>query len=169
MPHGCPWALADLFAIYQRTGRLEEGIGYFERFVREHPEQRDAPQYLAELRGAGRRLEWDALSGCDRPATKAPRASPINLPRGHLPSLPRFEVGRTGAQRLREARLEARTAVVPPDLDERSGEGTVEPLGDPAVTRGDTRGQRVAGRSWRVCSWPPARSLSARVLPRKAR
>ena len=49
--HGCPWALADLFAVYQQTGRFAEGIGYFERFVREHPEQRDAPGYLAELRG----------------------------------------------------------------------------------------------------------------------
>jgi 4-amino-4-deoxy-L-arabinose transferase-like glycosyltransferase len=48
--HGCPWALADLFAIYQRTGRFDEGVRYFERFVRAHPEQRDAPQYLADLR-----------------------------------------------------------------------------------------------------------------------
>jgi len=48
--HGCPWALADLFAVYQRTGRFEEGSRYFERFVREHPEQRDAPQYLTDLR-----------------------------------------------------------------------------------------------------------------------
>jgi 4-amino-4-deoxy-L-arabinose transferase-like glycosyltransferase len=48
--HGCPWALADLFAIYQRTARFEDGIRYFERFVRDHPEQRDAPQYLADLR-----------------------------------------------------------------------------------------------------------------------
>lgn len=48
--YGCPWALADLFAVYQRTGRFEEGTLYFERFVREHPEQRDAPQYLADLR-----------------------------------------------------------------------------------------------------------------------
>jgi 4-amino-4-deoxy-L-arabinose transferase-like glycosyltransferase len=48
--HGCPWALADLFAIYRRTGRVAEGVRYFERFVREHPEQRDAPEYLAQLR-----------------------------------------------------------------------------------------------------------------------
>jgi 4-amino-4-deoxy-L-arabinose transferase-like glycosyltransferase len=48
--HGCPWALADLFAIYQRTGRFEEGVRYFERFARVHPEQRDVPQYLADLR-----------------------------------------------------------------------------------------------------------------------
>ncbi len=50
--HGCPWALADLFAIYQRTDRQREGIRYFERFVREHPEQRDAPGYLAQLHAA---------------------------------------------------------------------------------------------------------------------
>lgn len=50
--HGCPWALADLFAIYQRTARIPEGIRYFERFIREHPGQRDAPEYLAQLRAA---------------------------------------------------------------------------------------------------------------------
>ncbi len=48
--HGCPWALEDLFAVYRRTGRTAEGITYFEAFVRAHPEQRDAPGYLAQLR-----------------------------------------------------------------------------------------------------------------------
>ena len=48
--HGCPWALKDLFALYRDTGRTAEGSRYFERFVREHPAQRDAPEYLAELR-----------------------------------------------------------------------------------------------------------------------
>jgi len=50
--HGCPWALADLFAIYREGGRRADGVRYFERFVREHPEQRDAPGYLATLRAA---------------------------------------------------------------------------------------------------------------------
>lgn len=48
--HGCPWALADLFAIYEKTGRFEEGVVYFARFTRDHPEQADVPGYLAELR-----------------------------------------------------------------------------------------------------------------------
>jgi tetratricopeptide (TPR) repeat protein len=50
--HGCPWALKDLVAIYRATGRTEEGIRYLETFIRAHPEQRDAPEYLAELRAA---------------------------------------------------------------------------------------------------------------------
>lgn len=50
--HGCPWALADLFEIYRATGRTAEGVRYFERFVRTYPAQRDAPEYLATLRGA---------------------------------------------------------------------------------------------------------------------
>jgi hypothetical protein len=49
-PHGCPWALKDLFAAYVTTGRFMEGEAYFARFVRDHPEQPDAPRYLAELR-----------------------------------------------------------------------------------------------------------------------
>ncbi|MCC6847408.1 MAG: hypothetical protein IT294_02815 [Deltaproteobacteria bacterium] len=47
---GCPWALRDLFDAYVATGRYAEGEAYFARFVRERPEQRDAPEYLAELR-----------------------------------------------------------------------------------------------------------------------
>ncbi|MEO6026441.1 MAG: glycosyltransferase family 39 protein [Candidatus Binatia bacterium] len=50
--HGCPWALADLFALYRDHGRRAEGVRYFERFVREHPEQGDASEYLATLRNA---------------------------------------------------------------------------------------------------------------------
>ncbi|MCC6764616.1 MAG: glycosyltransferase family 39 protein [Deltaproteobacteria bacterium] len=49
-PHGCPWALKDLYEAYAETGRAAQGEAYFARFVREHPEQRDAPQYLADLR-----------------------------------------------------------------------------------------------------------------------
>jgi predicted Zn-dependent protease len=49
-PHGCPWALKDLFEAYVKTGRETEGEAYFTRFVREYPEQRDAPEYLADLR-----------------------------------------------------------------------------------------------------------------------
>jgi 4-amino-4-deoxy-L-arabinose transferase-like glycosyltransferase len=50
--HGCPWALADLFALYRSTGRTAEGIRYFEEFVRRYPAQRDAPEYLVQLRAA---------------------------------------------------------------------------------------------------------------------
>lgn len=50
--HGCPWALKDLFEIYRTTGRNAEGIRYLEGFVRDHPQQRDAPEYLATLRAA---------------------------------------------------------------------------------------------------------------------
>ncbi len=48
--HGCPWALADLFEIYRRSGRVADGVAYFEAFIARHPEQRDAPEYLAKLR-----------------------------------------------------------------------------------------------------------------------
>lgn len=48
--HGCPWALKDLFEIYRTTGRTAEGIRYLEEFIRGHPQQRDAPEYLAALR-----------------------------------------------------------------------------------------------------------------------
>jgi hypothetical protein len=48
-PHGCPWALKDLFETYRRSGRFVEGAAYFRAFVREHPEQLDAPEYLARL------------------------------------------------------------------------------------------------------------------------
>jgi 4-amino-4-deoxy-L-arabinose transferase-like glycosyltransferase len=51
-PPGCPWALSDLFQIYRTSGRAAAGVVWFERFVRTHPEQRDAPAYLAELRAA---------------------------------------------------------------------------------------------------------------------
>ncbi len=50
--HGCPWALKDLVELYRTSGRVEEGIEYLERFVRRYPAQRDAPEYLAELRAA---------------------------------------------------------------------------------------------------------------------
>lgn len=50
--HGCPWALKDLFEIYRTTGRTEEGIRYLEGFIRDHPQQRDAPEYLAALRAS---------------------------------------------------------------------------------------------------------------------
>jgi hypothetical protein len=50
--YGCPLALADLFEAYRRSGRAAAGVRYFETFVRDHPEQRDAPGYLAELRAA---------------------------------------------------------------------------------------------------------------------
>lgn len=52
--HGCPFALADLFEVYRRSGRAAEGVRYFETFVRDYPRQRDAPAYLSELRAAGR-------------------------------------------------------------------------------------------------------------------
>ena len=48
--HGCPWALKDLFEIYRTTGRAAEGVRYLENFIRDHPRQRDAPEYLATLR-----------------------------------------------------------------------------------------------------------------------
>lgn len=48
--HGCPWALKDLFEIYRTTGRTAEGVRYLEGFIRDHPQQRDAPEYLAALR-----------------------------------------------------------------------------------------------------------------------
>jgi hypothetical protein len=48
-PHGCPWALKDLFEAYRRSGRFAEGEAYFRTFVRNHPEQLDAPEYLARL------------------------------------------------------------------------------------------------------------------------
>lgn len=48
--HGCPWALKDLVAIYRASGRIEEGRRYLEDFIRRHPRQRDAPEYLAEMR-----------------------------------------------------------------------------------------------------------------------
>jgi 4-amino-4-deoxy-L-arabinose transferase-like glycosyltransferase len=51
-PPGCPWSLRDLFEVYRTTGRAAAGVRWFERFVRVHPEQRDAPEYLAELRAA---------------------------------------------------------------------------------------------------------------------
>jgi tetratricopeptide (TPR) repeat protein len=50
--HGCPWALKDLFEIYRTSGRTAEGIRYLEGFIRDHPQQRDAPEYLAALRAA---------------------------------------------------------------------------------------------------------------------
>lgn len=49
-PPGCPWSLADLFETYRGTGRARAGIAWFEAFVRTHPQQRDAPGYLARLR-----------------------------------------------------------------------------------------------------------------------
>jgi hypothetical protein len=51
-PHGCPWALKDLFELYLRTGRVAEGEAYFREFVTTHPMQQDAPDYLARLRTA---------------------------------------------------------------------------------------------------------------------
>ncbi len=48
-PHGCPWALKDLFEAYLRSGRFTEGEAYFRTFVRDHPQQLDAPEYLARL------------------------------------------------------------------------------------------------------------------------
>ena len=53
-PHGCPFALADLAALYRETGRYAEGEAYLRDFIRRHPEQRDAPGHLAELRAAAR-------------------------------------------------------------------------------------------------------------------
>lgn len=50
--HGCPWALKDLFEIYRTTGRTADGIRYLEGFIRDHPQQRDAPEYLAALRAS---------------------------------------------------------------------------------------------------------------------
>lgn len=50
--HGCPWALKDLFEIYRTTGRTAAGVRYLEGFIRDHPRQRDAPEYLATLRAA---------------------------------------------------------------------------------------------------------------------
>jgi len=49
-PPGCPWSLQDLFEAYRTSGRATAGVVWFEAFVRTHPEQRDAPGYLAELR-----------------------------------------------------------------------------------------------------------------------
>jgi 4-amino-4-deoxy-L-arabinose transferase-like glycosyltransferase len=51
-PHGCPWALSDLFELYLRTGRAAEGEAYFRDFIAGHPQQRDAPGYLEKLRAA---------------------------------------------------------------------------------------------------------------------
>jgi 4-amino-4-deoxy-L-arabinose transferase-like glycosyltransferase len=51
-PPGCPWALHDLFEAYRTSGRATAGAAWFERFVRAHPQQQDAPGYLAELRAA---------------------------------------------------------------------------------------------------------------------
>jgi 4-amino-4-deoxy-L-arabinose transferase-like glycosyltransferase len=51
-PPGCPWALRDLFEAYRTSGRAPAGVAWFERFVRTHPQQQDAPGYLAELRAA---------------------------------------------------------------------------------------------------------------------
>jgi hypothetical protein len=51
-PPGCPWSLQDLFETYRRSGRAKAGVAWFESFVQTHPEQRDAPAYLAELRAA---------------------------------------------------------------------------------------------------------------------
>jgi hypothetical protein len=51
-PPGCPWALNDLFQTYRASGRAADGVAWFERFVPAHPQQQDAPGYLAELRAA---------------------------------------------------------------------------------------------------------------------
>jgi 4-amino-4-deoxy-L-arabinose transferase-like glycosyltransferase len=51
-PMGCPWSLQDLFELYRASGRASDGAVWFERFVRTHPQQPDAPGYLAELRAA---------------------------------------------------------------------------------------------------------------------
>ncbi len=51
-PPGCPWALADLFELYLRTGRAAEGEAWFREFVATHPQQLDAPEYLERLHAA---------------------------------------------------------------------------------------------------------------------
>jgi 4-amino-4-deoxy-L-arabinose transferase-like glycosyltransferase len=58
-PPGCPWSLRDLFDTYRASGRAAAGVVWFERFVRTHPQQRDAPEYLAALRAAAGSSQGD--------------------------------------------------------------------------------------------------------------
>ncbi len=52
-PPGCPWALADLFELYRRSGRNAEGAAWLRTFIATHPQQQDAPDYLRQLEAAG--------------------------------------------------------------------------------------------------------------------
>jgi hypothetical protein len=83
-PPGCPWALNDLFETYRTSGRAAAGVVWFERFVPAHPQQLDAPGYLAELRAAA--TAGESTSRRMGPSSAASRPSSSSRPRSTKPS-----------------------------------------------------------------------------------